>query len=219
MDYNKIEAKNNMNISNNSVEEKKVDRRKHDPIVTKAPKKVKKNLLERLVVGIIGPDGLPAIGSYLVKDVIGPALLQMTVESLKTGIDMVAYRGNQPPVGRSPYTSYPSSVAHRPATNYGNRYIPAGQTAQAPAPAATTRMRVEQYTIEDRNEAWGIVEALAAAANAYNVVALSEYYELMGVATSYTHHNYGWDAEDISKVQVQPVAGGFTLKFPPVRPL
>lgn len=219
MDYNKIEAKNNMNISNNSVEEKKVDRRKHDPIVTKAPKKVKKNLLERLVVGLIGPDGLPAIGSYLVKDVIGPALLQMTVESLKTGIDMVAYRGNQPPAYRSPYNPYPSSVAHRPATNYGNKYVPATHNTKAQAPVATTRMRVEQYTIEDRNEAWGIVEALASAANAYNVVSLAEYYELMGVATSYTHHNYGWDAEDISKVQVQPVAGGFMLKFPPVRPL
>ena len=216
MDYNKIEAKNNMDISNTSVEEKKVDRRKHDPIVTKAPKKVKKNLLERLVVGLIGPDGLPAIGSYLVKDVIGPALLQMTVESLKTGIDMVAYRGNQPPVGRSPYNPYTSNVAHRPATNYGNKYVSA---TPAPTPVATTRMRVEQYTIQDRNEAWGIVEALAAAAEAYNVVALSEYYELLGVATSYTHHNYGWDAGDISKVQVQPVAGGFTLKFPPVRPL
>ena len=215
MDYNKIEAKNNMDISNTSGEEKKVDRRKHDPIVTKSPKKVKKNLLERLVVGLIGPDGLPAIGSYLVKDVIGPALLQMTVESLKTGIDMVAYRGNQPPAYRSPYSS---NIAHRPATNYGNKYVPASQTP-APTPVATTRMRVEQYTIEDRNEAWGIVEALAAAANAYNVVALSEYYELLGVATSYTHHNYGWDAGDISKVQVQPVAGGFTLKFPPVRPL
>src|SRR5699024_6797137 len=135
------------------------------------------------------PDGLPAIGSYLVKDVIGPALLQMTVESLKTGIDMVAYKGNQPPAYRPPYSGAPAT---RPSVNYSNRYTQTSHTTASQPTPVSTRMRVDDYTIHDRNEAWTIVEALTTAANAYNVVSLAEYYEMIGVPTSYTHHNYGW---------------------------
>lgn len=219
MDYNKIEATKGKVVD--VTEERLVEKEKPQRVVSGKVKKKKKNLIERLVVGIIGPDGLPAIGSYLMKEVIGPSLLQLTAESLKSGIDMMAYRNHGGPPVHNPMQ--PTRMAVRPQTNYSNRYTTAPTTVAPSAtpmqPTRAVRTRVEDYIIPDRSEAYAVVQSLQAMADAYNVVSLFDYYGMIGADTEYTDYNFGWDAASISQISLMPVAGGYVIKFPPVQAL
>ena len=89
MDYNKVESKSVAPVKEAEVAVEKVA--KVQQVVSKGVRKQKKGLLERLVVGMIGPDGLPAIGRYLGKEVILPAVKNIIVDSLTSGINMAVY--------------------------------------------------------------------------------------------------------------------------------
>lgn len=211
MDYNKIESKP---LNTEPKEEKLVEKEKVQKVVTGTVKKRKKNLIERLVIGIIGPDGLPAVGSYLLKEVIGPSLVQLTAESAKSAIDMLMYRGQPGHPGVTPVQ--PSRVAMRPQTNYANRYATPPQQV-ATQVNRSVRGHVVDYTIADRNEGYTVIQSLQAIAEAYNVVSLADYYDMIGVTSQYTDYNFGWDASAISQVALMPVAGGYVIKFPPLQ--
>lgn len=223
MDYNKVESKTNVNldVTPKVREDKMVDREAPKKVISGKVKKQKKGLMERFVVAIIGPDGLPAIGSYLLKEVIGPSLLQLGAESLKSGIDMIAYK-NQ---GAPNVTHANPRVPVRPQTNYAaNYHSPTAMVSRSAAPVeqgrvVPTRARVEEYSIADRNEAFQVVEALKAQAFAFNHATLADYYDMIEVPSEYTHHNYGWTAEDLEKVTLMPTRGGTIIKFPPARVL
>lgn len=211
MDYNKIESKP---LNTEPKEEKLVEKEKVQKVVTGVVKKRKKNLIERLVVGIIGPDGLPAVGSYLLKEVIGPSLIQLTAESAKSAIDMMLYKGQGGRPGATP--SQPSRVAMRPHTNYASHYAMPPQQVATPVNRHVSG-RVVDYTIADRNEGYTVIQSLQAMAEAYNVVSLADYYDMIGVTSQYTDYNFGWDASAISQVALMPVAGGYVIKFPPLQ--
>lgn len=223
MDYNKVESKTNvhLDVTPKAKEDKLVDREPPKKVVSGKVKKQKKGLMERFVVAIIGPDGLPAIGSYLLKEVIGPSLLQLTAESLKSGIDMIAYK-NQ---GAPNVTHANPRVPVRPQTNYAAQYhSPTAMVTSTPAPVekgrvVPTRARVEEFIIADRNEAFQVVEALKAQAFGFNHATLADYYDMIEVPSEYTHHGYGWTAEDLEKVTLMPTRGGTIIKFPPARVL
>lgn len=222
MDYNKVESKTNVNldVTPKQREDKMVDREAPKKVISGKVKKQKKGLMERFVVAIIGPDGLPAIGAYLLKEVIGPSLLQLTAESLKSGIDMIAYKNQGAPNA----THANPRVPVRPQTNYAAQYHSPTAVATSATPVeqgrvVPTRARVEEYSIADRNEAFRVVEALKAQAFGFNHATLADYYDMIDVPSEYTHHNYGWTAEDLEKVTLMPTRGGTIIKFPPARVL
>lgn len=222
MDYNKVESKTNVNldVTPKQREDKMVDREAPKKVISGKVKKQKKGLMERFVVAIIGPDGLPAIGAYLLKEVIGPSLLQLTAESLKSGIDMIAYK-NQ---GAPNVTHANPRVPVRPQTNYAAQYHSPTTVATSATPVGQgrvipTRAKVQEYSIADRNEAFRVVEALKAQAFGFNHATLADYYDMIDVPSEYTHHNYGWTAEDLEKVTLMPTRGGTIIKFPPARVL
>lgn len=207
MEYNKIKV-NPDNAPKEQEETHEVEESKK--IVTKPVKKKKKGLIERLVIGIIGPDGLPAVGAYLGREVVAPALKDLLVNSLKSGIDMMAYRNSgQPPAAH--HTRTPA----RPQTNYAANYQPSTQVAKAVNPRAVRTM-VEDYMIMDRGEAVRVIQQLTAAAEKFNTVSIADYYDLIDVESKYTDFNFGWDAGLLSQAVLQPSNGGYIIKFPPV---
>ena len=90
-DYNKIEAKDNMVLDNNGeeVSEVEVEKRERPKQVVDTPlKERKQGLMERLVKGVLGPEGLPGIGAYLNEEIIVPSIKHIIVESITSGINM-----------------------------------------------------------------------------------------------------------------------------------
>lgn len=226
-EYNKIEARNNMDINN---EEEVVKDAKKEPlkrVVSVEPKKVKKGLLSRLAVGVLGPEGLPGIGSYVADEIIKPAIKNLIVDSVTSGINKMMYGERGGPSGRG-YNNYSQSGrGHHPQyTNYANRYAPGNQQPVQPTYAqpqqqqdnrvSAARYGVDEYIINGRNDASHVLISLTEHANSYGTVSVADYYDLIGIASEFTDNNYGWSAEGMARATIQPIRNGYVIKFPPV---
>ena len=97
-DYTDIEQKSKTVVR--QEEEKQETKARNKPAVTG---KVKKGLLERLVVGMLGPDGIPAISEYLNREIVVPALKEVFVNSVTSAVNMMVYKSGD----------------HTPPRNYG----------------------------------------------------------------------------------------------------
>lgn len=236
-EYNKIEVKNNMHLDNNDeeVEVIKVDKKDLKPVVATQPKKANKNLIGRLVSGVVGPEGASGIGEYINEEIIKPAIknaildtatsgLNVIVDSITSGIQMAIFGEKGRPVNRygsaSRYRGYGNpSGGYNNRTNYTSRY-----TSQQPEPVTdrtrtvgrSSRHGVDEYVIEDRYDAAEVLTQLTEAADNYNSVSIADYYDLIGVASVYTDNDYGWTMDSIVRATIVTVRGGYVIKFPPV---
>lgn len=202
---------------------------KNESVVSGAVKMQKKGIMERLVIGVLGPDGLPSIGSYLGKEIVMPAIKNIIVDSFTSGINMMMFGGEQRRNGQPPTNYGGPSTNHwsKPTTNYGNSFrptnvaysTPTSPTAYAkPAPLARRDggNRVDDYIISDRHEALNVMDTLMEQATQYGSVSVADYYDLIAVEPRFTDNTYGWVAESIATASVMPVRNGFIIKLPPV---
>lgn len=225
-DYNKIEVKDNMVIKNEQQESETINlaekKKQLTKVVDTPPKKVKHSLVSRLVSGILGPEGLPGIGSYVNDEIIKPAIKNIIFDAITSAASMAMFgdknghRGN----GRSGYSTGSGArrTYEKPTTNYGNRYG-TSQHSQAPADRTISRTKrhgVEEYVIEDRFDAAHVLTTLTEQADRYDSVSVADYYDLIGVDTTYTDNTYGWTIDTITRASIVPVRGGYVIKFPPV---
>lgn len=219
--YDKIEVnKDNIKTKEKKEEVKTVEERvKLDPIINDKVTKRKRGLIPRLITGIVGPEGLPGIGSYVAEEIIVPAIKNIIEDSVISGIGMILHgdssrRGSRGVSRHNPnrYTSYGS--APRPVVNYTSRY-----TSTQPEPSRSIRSKgssrgLEEYIITSREDASYILVALTEQADRYGSVSIADYYDLIGEPTEFTDNNYGWTDESILHAHVRPTRGGYVIKFP-----
>lgn len=221
-DYNKVPVKNNMNmekeVDNNN--EEVAQKEKLQQIVSVQPKKVKRSLIGRLVTGVLGPEGLPGIGSYVNDEIIKPALKNIVFDALTSAARMALFKdGGAPPHrGHSHGSRTPSG--YRPNTNYNDRY-----NQQQPAPRDRvvprgSRHGVEDYSFDYREDAAHVLISLTEHADRYDNVSVADYYDLIGVPSQYTDNNFGWSYDAISRATIMAErGGGYVIKFPSVEVL
>ena len=217
-DYTDIEQKSKTAVR--PEEEKQEEKVRNKPAVTGKVKKVKKGLLERLVVGMLGPDGIPAITNHLNQEIIFPAIKEIFVNSVTSAVNMMVYKNSdrQPPRN---YSGNPRQHWQSP-TNYSDAYKPKSNHSSPASsqPSAKTRRSnfVDAYTIDKRHEAVFILDSLKEQAALYGRVAVADYYDMLGVEPTYTDNTYGWDEDDLNRyAKVVPAqGGGYELRLPPV---
>ena len=222
--YNEIEVKDNMKIEEEvevETEDKDAVRKELKQVTTVQPAK-KKGLMGRLITGLVGPEGLPGIGAYVNDEIVKPAIKNIIVDSVTSGINMVMYgeKGGQSRGGYRPHSSGGYRSGYRPNTNYSNNYR---NTTVEPKNerviTKTTRASVEEYTITDRYDAAHVLTTLTETADMYDSVSVADYYDLIGVPSQYTDNNVGWRMDSITRASIIPVRGGYVIKFPPVEVL
>ena len=225
--YNEIEVKDNMKVK--EVEETgkaSSERKEMTKIVNVEPTKVKRGLISRLVVGLVGPDGLPGIGSYVNDEIVKPAIKNIIVDAVTSGINMIMYGDSRHRhSGGSGSGSYPRGYQppYRPTTNYSSQYRN-HQPHSAPShPQATNEVRstrnrhgVTEYRLQYRDDAVNVLVQLTEAADMYDTVSVADYYDLIGVPTEYTDNQFGWTIDSITRATIVPSQGGYVIKFPPV---
>lgn len=225
-EYEKVKPKD-MGPEDDIQEEK--EKKKLTPVVSEKPKKYKKGLLERLVVGMIGPDGVRAVGHKISTDIIVPAIKNIVVDSITSGINMAIFgpdEGRHAPGkrnyggnARQHWNSPPANTArYQPKTNYGRAYGSAAP-AQTPvrAPQRSDEPFITDHLIEDRTEALNVLNGLREQILDYGEASVADYYDLIGLEATYTDNDYGW--RDLSTARLQPVRGGYIVQFPPVEVL
>lgn len=201
-------------VETNDISNEKEERTKIDPVLEHSAKKRKRGLISRLVTGVVGPEGLPGVGAYVSQEIILPAIQNIIVDAVTSGVNLVVY-GDSKKGSRKGYGSPPpySGGAHRPRVNYTSAY-----TSTQPEPTQrpmgrSPRQGVEEYIIEDRVGASNVLVSLTEHADRYGSVSVADYYDMIGVESVYTDNNYGWTLESISRSNIRPVRGGFVIVF------
>src|SRR5690625_2417555 len=222
-DYSKIEAKDNMKVGEEESGEKlPTEREKITPVLEKKPEKRKKGLMERLIVGFLGPDGLPGIGAYLNEEIILPSIKNIIVEAVTSGINMAVFGDHSRPSSRP---TVQNRTVYRPETDYASRNTRTSRyTSARPEPSKrgpemirSVKYGVDEYPIENRMDANNVLTMLHEYADRYDYVSVADYYDLLGVKSVYTDHNFGWSFEEILKAVVTPLrGGGYIINLPPV---
>lgn len=181
--------------------EKKVEK------VVKGEVKVrKKSGLSKLADTFISEDA-NNVGSYVVMDVLVPAIKKAVSDIVKDGIDMVLYGGkggssNRSSVDRVSYRKYSDSrYDDRRRDEYGSR----------------RGYEHDDIVLESRGEAEEVLIQMDALIDTYGQVSVADMYDLVGKRCNFTDNNYGW--RNIRNAEPVRVRDGFMLKLPRPVPL
>lgn len=210
-EYNKVKVKEMEVVEKDGTEEVEVV--KKEKIVKGKVSKKKRGVIERLVIGFIGPDGIQRVGHSINQDIIIPAIKNIIVDSITTGINSIMFPDGSGPRSSTTGNARTYHNAYRGAQkSYGNSY-----RARNEVPQSRARKVVEEYIFEDRNEALDVLDGLRDIIAQYGQTSVADYYDLIGVDGDYTDNNYGWDTLDTARVV--GVRGGFVLRLPQVEVL
>ncbi len=216
--YNEIEPTVKVDIKEEE-NEKVSEKRTLEKVISVQPQKVKRGLLTRLVSGVLGPEGVSGIGEYVNDEIIKPAIKNIIVDAVTSGINMVMYgeRGGSSRGYRGGQSRGYQGGGYQPRTNYTSRYTQhQPEPTQAPREVSRTRYGVEEYLIGDRNDAAHVLIQLTENAEVYGNVSVADYYDLIGVPSVYTDNQYGWSHELITRATIVPARGGYVIRFPQV---
>lgn len=176
------------------------ERKKVEKVVTGAVKTRKKSKIADAFVS----EDASNVKSYVVMDVVVPALKKLIADVVVNGIDMILYGGTGRGSGRS--------TADRFAYNsiYSNR--------NERRPNSVDRYSVDDVTIETRREAEEVLRCMDEIMETYKMVRVADFYDLVGVTCHYTDNDYGWTNIRNAEI-VRAMGGGYKIKMPRALPI
>ena len=197
--------------SNKFKEEQKnklVERKERKPIskVTKGKVKVKKKSeLHKLADTFISEDAAK-VKSYVIGDVLIPAIKKAISDIVTNGIDMILY-------GETGHSKRSSSSR----ISYSKCYDDRRDDRRSSTSASISRYDYDDVIFETRDEAKEVLERMDELIDLYGVASIADFYDLAGITGNYTDNKYGWT--NLASADVVRVRDGYTIKLPRVRPL
>lgn len=155
-------------------------------------------------------DSVEDITNYVIKDVMGPRIRDMIVDSINGGVERAAYgetrsrpRATRPGGARSGHISY-------------NRYASPSTPA---SPPKRTISRTERAThdfdniiLETRDEANEVIDRMYDMLSEYGFVAVSDLYSLLGIDSNHTDTEWGWT--NLNGAHARRIRAGWLLDIP-----
>lgn len=191
--------------SHKSKELTPVPEKKVEKIVKGTVKSKKKNGIDRLKDNFISEDAVN-IKTYVVMDVLIPAVKKAICDIVKNGVDMILYgesgRRNQRP---SEYVSY------------DRRYLDRRDSRFYDADRARIGYSYNDIILETRGEAEDVLARMDELIELYGMVSVADLYDLVGITGNYTDNRYGWT--NIRNAEPVHVRNGYMLRLPKVTSL
>lgn len=198
---NDIKPNSHKYKAENSEEKKKIE-----PVVKSGAKLRKKNELQKVAGSIISEDA-KSVKSYILMDVLVPAIKDAIEDIVTNGIRMLL-RGDTSarrsgPSGGISHISYNKAYDRRDRSSLDR---PRGV------------MDFDDLILPTRYEAEEVLRSLDDLIETYRIVSVADMYEAAGIRDfEYTARNYGW--KDIRRAEVVHVRNGYWLKMPNVSPI
>lgn len=202
-----------MDFPSNSKERRSEEpKKKVTKVVTGSVEVRKKSALQTFF-----GDDLENVGSYILNDVVIPALKNTISEVVGNGIDMLlfgsTYSGSGRRRGRSSYVTYSS---------FGSRYgKERDRDDRERSYQRTGRDRgrdLESVIFDTRSDAEEVLSQLVDFVVDYGEATVADFYDLAGISGEFTDNKYGWESLDGARVE-RDTFGGYHIRFPRVRPL
>lgn len=186
-----------------SVPDKKVEK-----IIAGTVKSKKKNDIQKFADVFISED-VTNVKSYILLDVLVPAIKKAISDIVTNGIDMILYGESNRTKSNSPA----SKVSYRNYYDRGNDKKDYGSSNSR----TKTGYNYDDIILDNRGEAEDVLSRIDELISTYGVVSVADLYDLVGVTGNYTDNKYGWT--DIRSAQVVRIRDGYLIKLPKALPL
>lgn len=80
--------------------------------------------------------------------------------------------------------------------------------------AGTYNLDIEEYVIGSKEDAAEVLGALMTVCEKYSSVTVADYYDMIGIESTYTDNNIGWTIDTLKEAKIITVRGGYVIKFP-----
>lgn len=192
--------------SDKSRQEAKSEK-KVEAVITGTAKTRKKGEMQKFADVFIAEDA-NNVKSYILMEVIIPAVKKAISDIVTTGIDMILYGE----AGRSERNGSTPKVSYRQYYNQSSNTVRAG--------SANSRRSIDYDDIlfDTRGDAETVLDAMQDIIGQYGTVSIADLYELAHVPNdNFTLNRYGW--ANLNGAQAVRVRDGYILKLPRAVPL
>lgn len=179
------------------------ERKKFNKVVT-GNVKTKKNEVRKLTDVFISED-VSNVKSYVVMDVLVPAIKKAISDIVTNGIDMILYGES----GRSRKRSSSDYVSYR---SYSDR-----DRREERREVRRRGFDYEDLVFDSRGDAEAVRMDMFAAIDEYGMVTVGDMYDMADRTAPYTSYNYGWT--NIRSAEVVRVRDGYIIKLPRAIPI
>lgn len=185
----------------------KPEKRVEKAIVGTASKRKKSEL--RKFTDVFISEDVDNVKSYILMDVIIPAIKKAVVDVVSDGINMLMY-------GESGARSKGGTASKISYQKYYDSRSSSSQTYSRPR--ANTSLDYEDITFENRGDAESVLARMDELIDQYGVVSVGDLYDLAGLSTdNYTINRYGWT--NIRSASVVRIRDGYVIKMPKPMPI
>ncbi len=181
--------------------------KKVEAVITGTAKTRKKGEMQKFADVFIAEDA-NNVKSYILMEVIIPAVKKAISDIVITGIDMILYGE----AGRSKRNGSAPKVSYRQYYNQNSDPVRAG--------SANSRRSIDYDDIlfDTRGDAETVLDAMQDIIGQYGTVSIADLYELAHVPNdNFTLNRYGW--ANLNGAQAVRVRDGYILKLPRAVPL
>ena len=170
--------------------------------IAKATTKKKNKLAETFI-----SEDASNIKSYILMDVLVPAIKKAVIDIVTDGISMLFYgdtsHGNRRSSTSASYISY---------NRYSDRDRRDDRTSYG-----RSRYSYDDVILQSRGEAEEVLDRMSEMIDTYGIVSVADMYDLVGIATNYTDNKYGWT--NLRNAEPIRVSNGYMLKLPKAGPI
>lgn len=194
--------------SNKSKEEQResTPEKKIEKVITGSVKSKKKSEIQKLTDVFISEE-VSNVKSYILMDVLVPAIKKAVSDIVTNGIDMILY-------GETGHTKKNSSASK---VSYRSYYDKANDRREYDPSRTKTGYSYDDIILDTRGEAEDVLSRMDELVATYGLVSVADLYDLVGITGNYTDNKYGWT--DIRSASVVRVRDGYMLKLPKALPL
>lgn len=184
------------------------EKKKLEKVVTGKTKVKKKNEIRKFADIFISED-ISNVKSYVIMDVLIPAVKKAVSDIITNGIDMILYGES----GRKQKSSNASRISY--SSYYDRNRDDRGHAMSA----QSTRYNYDDVIIETRGEAEEVLARMDELIETYGVVSVADFYELVDVTGNYTDNKYGWTNIRSASVVRARGGSGYMIKLPRATPI
>ena len=190
--------------SHRSKKEQNLPEKKIEPVV-KGKVTTKKNNVRKLTNTFVTED-IQNVKSYVLMDVLVPAIKKAISDIVTNGIDMLLYGET----GRSRRKTNASVVSYR-------NYYDSRREERYSSSRTRTGYSYDDVVLETRGEAEDVLSRMDELIDTYGVVSVADLYDLVGISCNYTDNKYGWT--NLRNAEPVRVRDGYMLKLPKALPI
>lgn len=187
------------------AKEPPVEKKKIEKVVT-GTVKTRENKGRKLADVFISED-VSNVKSYVLMDVLVPAIKKAISDIVTNGVDMILYGGkgsggSSRSTSKVSYRSYYDDRSRRDETSY----------------RSGSRFEYDDIIFETRSEAEAVRRQMEDTIARYGIVTVSDMYDMAGLNNvPYTGNSYGWAS--IRTAETVHVRDGYILKLPKASPI